>query len=83
MCANEQSKAKRACIDCHFLSIGLVVWCGSSKFSRPHYKSADLVEAYSSVREHIKKRESVTLGDYEFETSCVIDGISFALICQK
>ncbi len=89
--AHEQSskteserKAKRACIDCHFLGIGSIERILDITMNRfdPQFRSVH-AEAYPSHREQIKKKENITLEDYGPSASEEVDGNDFMLGCYK
>jgi|TARA_B100000315_G_scaffold259748_1_gene317002 hypothetical protein len=76
MSAKKQSKVKRACVDCHFISISQLKWGGHPEF--PTYTEGNYVFGVSE-REQARKKEDITtewgghtmtLGDSEHVLTC-------------
>jgi DNA-binding winged helix-turn-helix (wHTH) protein len=86
MSAKKQPEIKRACVDCHFLSIGLIKTDSEivdGGCFNPYFISGDRFETYLSVREQIKRNEEITPDDYPFHFNYDIDGTDFRLACYE
>ncbi len=77
-------KAKRACIDCHYLAIMSLLWDhgfpGEVDNAIPSISGGGS-PARLSHREQIRKKEDITLEDYGPPCDTEIDGSDFALGC--
>lgn len=80
MSAKKQSKARRACVDCHFISISQLKWGGHPEFPT---STEDNFEFGFSEREQARKNKEITATTVDGKYTTSLADSEHVLTCYK